>query len=170
MSTIRTWSGCRCRPTSTAPRCATTSLAGGEWEDVQWSADHTQVAFVSTSRDHKREQLRIADAATGEVRDVLEETAPTFYESGNGRVNWRYLPESNEIIWFSERDNWGQLYLYDLATGKLKNQITTGEGNVTQLLRVDEKNRMLYFLGVGREKNRDPYFIHLYRSGSTERI
>jgi dipeptidyl-peptidase 4 len=137
----------------------------GEWEDVQWSADHAQVAFVSTSRDHKREQLRIADASTGVIRDVLEETVPTFFESGNGRVNWRYLPESNEIVWFSERDNWGQLYLYDLATGKLKNQITSGEGNVTQLLRVDQKNRMLYFLGVGREKNRDPYFVHLYRIG-----
>jgi dipeptidyl aminopeptidase/acylaminoacyl peptidase len=137
----------------------------GEWEDVQWSSDLAQVAFVSTSRDHKREQLRIADASTGVVRDVLEETVPTFFESGNARVNWRYLPESNEIVWFSERDNWGQLYLYDLATGKMKNQVTAGEGNVTQLLRVDQKNRMLYFLGVGREKNRDPYFVHLYRIG-----
>jgi len=137
----------------------------GEWEDVQWSPDHAQVAFVSTSRDHKHEQLRVADASTGVVRDVLEETVPTFFESGNGRVNWRFLPESNEIVWFSERDNWGQLYLYDLATGKLKNQITSGEGNVTQLLRVDQKNRMLYFLAVGREKSRDPYFVHLYRIG-----
>ena len=44
-------------------------------------------------------------------------TVATFFESGNGRVNWRYLPASNEVIWFSERDNWGQLYLYDLKTG-----------------------------------------------------
>jgi dipeptidyl aminopeptidase/acylaminoacyl peptidase len=69
------------------------------------------------------------------------------------------------VIWFSERDNWGQLYLHDLQTGTLKHQITHGEGNVTQLLRVDEKNRMLYFLGVGREKGRDPYFVHFYRIG-----
>ena len=69
------------------------------------------------------------------------------------------------MIWFSERDNWGQLYLYDLETGKLKNQITSGDGNVTQLLRVDESRRVLYFLGVGREKGRDPYFTHLYRIG-----
>ena len=124
----------------------------GELEDVQWSPDSSQIAFVSTSRDRKREQLRVADAATGAVRDVLEETVPTFFESGNGRVNWRYLPGSNEVIWFSERDNWGQLYLYDLQTGKLKNQITAGEENVTQLLRVDEKNRMLYFLAAGRER------------------
>jgi len=121
--------------------------------------------FVSSSRDHKKAQLRVADAATGTVREVLEETVTTFFESGNGRINWRYLPVSNEVIWFSERDNWGQLYLYDLRTGKLKRQITRGEGNVTQLLRVDEKSRMVVFQGVGREKGRDPYFTHPYRIG-----
>jgi dipeptidyl aminopeptidase/acylaminoacyl peptidase len=145
--------------------CDDLSCRGGEWADVQWSPDASRLAFVSTSRDHKHEQLRIADAGTGAVRDVLDETVPTFYESGNGRVNWRVLFGSNEVVWFSERDDWGQLYLYDLETGRLKNQITTGEGNVTQLLRVDEKNRMLYFLGVGREKGRDPYFSHFYRIG-----
>jgi hypothetical protein len=30
---------------------------------------------------------------------------------------------------------------------------------------VDEKNRVVYFLGVGKERGRDPYFIHLYRIG-----
>jgi dipeptidyl aminopeptidase/acylaminoacyl peptidase len=136
----------------------------GEWGDVQWNPDGSTVAFVSTSRDHKHEQLRVADAASGAIREVLEEKAETFFESGNGRVNWRYLPASNEVIWFSERDNWGHLYLYDLS-GREKQPITRGEGNVTQLLRVDEKNRQLYFVGVGMEKGRDPYFRHLYRIG-----
>lgn len=145
--------------------CDDVACKPGEWSDVQWSPDTSHLAFVSTSRDHKHEQLRVADAETGEVRDVLHEDVSTFYESGNGAVNWRYLPASNEVIWFSERDNWGQLYLYDLQSGQLKNQITTGEGNVTQVLRVDDKNRMIYFLAVGKEKGRDPYFIHLYRIG-----
>jgi len=69
------------------------------------------------------------------------------------------------VIWFSERDDWGQLYLYDLESGKLKNQITTGEGNVTQLLRIDTDARQLVFQAVGKEKGRDPYFTHLYRVG-----
>jgi dipeptidyl-peptidase-4 len=142
--------------------CDNVACRGGEWSDTQWSEDGQQIAFVSTSRDHKKEQLRIANPATGEVHDVLEESTPTFFESGNGRVNWRHLAASKEFIWFSERDNWGQLYLYD-ANGKLKNQITRGDGNVTQLLRVDEKNRVAYFLAVGREKDRDPYDIHFYR-------
>jgi dipeptidyl aminopeptidase/acylaminoacyl peptidase len=143
--------------------CDHIACRGGSWADVQWSPDSTHVAFVSTSRDHRQEDLKVADAATGEVRDILEESVSTFFESGNGRVNWRYLPESNEVIWFSERDNWGHLYLYDLQTGKLKNQITKGDGNVTQLLHVDEKERTLYFLAVGRENGRDPYFSHFYR-------
>jgi dipeptidyl-peptidase-4 len=138
---------------------------GGEWSDVYWSPDSRKLAFVSSSRDHRRANLKEADVATGEVSDVMEEEVSTFFESGNGGVNWRYLPASNEILWFSQRTNWGQLYLYDLQSRKLKNAITTGEGNVTQVLRVDEKNRVIHFLGVGREKGRDPYFVHLYRVG-----
>ena len=138
---------------------------GGAWDDVQWSPDGSRLVFVSTSRDHKHEILRMADPETGDVRDVFEEKVSTFFESGSGRPNWRFLAATNEVIWFSERDNWGQLYLYAAETGRLKNQITTGEGNVTQLLRVDEKDRVLTFLGVGREKGRDPYFRHLYKVG-----
>src|SRR5204862_592741 len=104
--------------------CDHVACRGGAWADVEWSPDAAHLAFVSTSRDHKREQLRIADATTGAIRDVLEETVATFFESGNGRVNWRYLPASNEAIWFSERGNWGHLYLYDLESGRLKHQIT----------------------------------------------
>jgi dipeptidyl aminopeptidase/acylaminoacyl peptidase len=135
----------------------------GEWVDVQWSPDSRELAFVSTSRDHKHEQLRVADAASGSVRTVLEEKVATFFESGNGRVNWRMLFESKEVLWFSERDDWGQLYLYDLQSGKLKHQVTSGEGNVTQVLRVDQQARTIFFLGMGREAGRDPYFTHLYR-------
>ena len=145
--------------------CDHVACRGGEWADVEWSPDSSQVAFVSTSRDHKQETLRVADAASGAVHDVMEERAATQYESGQGMVNWRFLPESNEIIWYSERSNWGHLYLYDLKTGKLKNPITSGEFVVTQLLRVDDKARVVYFLATGREEGRDPYFTHLYRSG-----
>jgi dipeptidyl aminopeptidase/acylaminoacyl peptidase len=145
--------------------CDHVTCEDNKWADVQWSPDGTQLAFVSSSRDHKRAQLRVADAASGKVRDVLEEKVATYFEGGNDHANWYFLPASNEVIWFSERDNWGYLYLYDLKTGRLKNQITSGEGNVSQTLKVDEKNRLVYFLGVGKEKGRDPYFIHFYRIG-----
>lgn len=132
------------------------------WDDVEWSPDGRHLAFVSTSRDHKQEWLRVADAANGDVREVMQEKVATYFESGNGKVNWKYLPQSNEVLWFSERDNWGQMYLYDLTTGKLKNQITHGDGNVTQVLHVDEKARKIYFLAAGKEPGVDPYFSSYY--------
>jgi len=138
--------------------------SSGTFDDVDWSPDASQLAFLSTSRDHKVEKMRIADAATGKVREVFEESVPTQYESGWGSINWHYLSKTKEIIWFSERDNWGHLYLYDAANGKVKNQITKGDWVVTQLLKVDEKNRVVYFIANGREAE-NPYFSQLCKVG-----
>jgi dipeptidyl aminopeptidase/acylaminoacyl peptidase len=143
--------------------CDDISCYGG-WEDVQWAPDGASIAFASTSRDHKDTWLRVADAATGAVRTVYHEHVPTYFESGNGRVNWKYLPGSNEFIWFSERSDWGHLYLYDLASGTLKHAITAGEGNVTQVLRVDPDSRTVWFRGVGMEDGRNPYYQHFYKA------
>ena len=68
-------------------------------------------------------------------------------------------------MWFSRKDDWGHLYLHDAGDGLQKNRITTGDGNVTQVLRVDEAGRTIYFQGVGKETGRDPYFRHFYKIG-----
>jgi len=143
--------------------CDHISCSGG-WEDVQWAPDGSTLAFASTSRDHRDTWLRIADAATGEVRTVYHEHVPTYFESGNGKVNWHYLPGSGEFLWFSERSDWGHLYLYGLD-GQLKHAVTGGEGNVTQVLRVDPESRTVWFRGVGMEAGRDPYYQHFYKVG-----
>ncbi|MDE2156041.1 MAG: DPP IV N-terminal domain-containing protein [Xanthomonadaceae bacterium] len=137
----------------------------GGWDDVKWAPDGNTLAFVSTSRDHRHEWFRIADARTGAVRTVFEESVPTYYESGNGAVNWRYLPATHEAIWFSERNNWGNLYLYDLITGKLKHAITSGTGNVTEVLKVDPGTRTVWFRGVGRTAGVNPYYQQFWKVG-----
>jgi dipeptidyl-peptidase 4 len=136
--------------------------SGGPYDDHDWNADGSKLAFISTSRDHKIEKVRIADAATGDVREIFEEKVATQYESGQGTINFRFLDKTNEILWYSERDDWGHMYLYDATTGKLKNQITKGPWVVTQLLKVDESNRTIYFNANGKEPGRDPYFSHFY--------
>lgn len=135
---------------------------GGQLADIDWNPDGTEFAFLSTSRDHKISKLQLANATTGAVREIFTETVKTHFESGVNSINWRYLPKTNEILWYSERDNWGHLYLYDAKTGKLKNQITKGNWLVGRLIKVDEKNRKLYFTGYGREKG-NPYFSYLYQ-------
>ena len=66
----------------------------------------------------------VADPETGDVRDVYTETAETYFESGFRGANWRVLPDREEFVWFSEQDNWGHLYLRDLANGTQLRQLT----------------------------------------------
>ncbi len=138
---------------------------GGSFADNEWSADGSTLAFVSTTRDHKQATLRIANATTGEVRTVHTEKVATQYESGQTGINWRYLPNRNAFIWYSEQDDWGHLYLHDLTTGKLKNRITTGNFVVSQIWHIDEEKGIVYFEGKGKEAGRNPYFGHLYKVG-----
>ena len=128
--------------------------------DYAFSPDGTRLALASTSRDHKQTIVRVADTQTGDVRTVMEETVPTQFESITG---WRVLWDTNELLWNSQRDNWSQLYLYDLTTGALKNQVTTGDGPVSEILRIDTKTRMLWYIAQGRESGQDPYLGHAYR-------
>jgi dipeptidyl-peptidase 4 len=134
----------------------------GPWEDVQWATDGKTLAFASTSRDHKTTSVRMADVATGNVRDVFTETVPTFFESGYSHVNWRYLSQRNEILWFSQRNNWGNLYLYDAGTGKLKHAVTQGDWNVDEVLHIDPGTGDMIVSGTGREPSEGPYYRRIY--------
>jgi dipeptidyl aminopeptidase/acylaminoacyl peptidase len=136
----------------------------GKWSDVDFSPDGSKLAFVSTSRDHKDEYVKVADTATGEVRDVYHEHVDSYY-GWQAKTDWKVLWDSNEFLWASERSNWAQYYLYDLTTGELKNQVTHGDGPVFELPYVDEKAKVLYFTATGKEKGVDPYFEQLYSVG-----
>ena len=140
--------------------CSDHIACGGAFGDVEWASDSESLAFVSSSRDHKSAQLRIADPATGAVRDLFEEVETTFFES-NG---WRYLSDSEEIVWSSQRADWSHLYLYDTNTGAVKSQVTSGDWNVLSILDVDEERREITVQGNERESG-DPYFFYYYRIG-----
>ena len=133
----------------------------GSLLDVDWSTDSSHFAFVSSSRDHKTATLKMADATTGKVRTILSEVEESFFESGVSGISWKYLDKSNEIIWFSQRSNWGHLYLVDATTGKIKNQITQGDWTVLELLDINQDTGKLIFTGAGKEGG-DPYFHYLY--------
>ena len=142
----------------------TDHIAGrdGEFLDTQWSDDYSKLAFISTSRDHKEAHLQIADSKTGDVFSLFKENVKTYYESGVRAENWKVLFDSNEFIWYSEKDNWGHLYLYDLSTKKLKNRITSGNWLVRKIMHIDYINREIIFTAGGREKG-NPYHIYLYK-------
>jgi dipeptidyl aminopeptidase/acylaminoacyl peptidase len=135
----------------------------GRFLETEWYPDADSVAFLSVSRDHKRVALRIASADDGGVREVLRDSADTFFLSAEWgeRQNWRVLPESDELIWWDRDTNWGHLYLHDLDSGERRHAITAGNWNVLTVERVDPESRTIWFIGNGREDG-DPYFRYLY--------
>ncbi|MBA17545.1 MAG: S9 family peptidase [Sphingomonas sp.] len=150
-------------------------VCGDGPQDMQWAKDSKTLAFVSTSRDHKVETVRIADADTGAVRDVFTETVPTWFDSGynDEGINWRYLSERGQILWWSQRDDWGHYYLYDAGTGRLVRQVTQGHWNVDHPVFIDERTGKMLIAGVGREPGVDPYYRSIYAvnlNGGTPRL
>jgi dipeptidyl aminopeptidase/acylaminoacyl peptidase len=127
-----------------------------------WSPDGSKLGFVSTDRFHKNSTAKVADTATGEIRTLFTETEATHVQT---RVQWQILWDLKEVVWYSQRDGTANMYLYDLDSAKLKNQITTGLGPVTRVNRIDHDTRTMWYEADGREKGQDPYFTHLYRIG-----
>jgi dipeptidyl-peptidase-4 len=127
----------------------------------RWLSDTSdKLYFTSTNRDFRKVDVCVADATTGISKTLIEERSNVWLSvkplrlTGNGQ----------ELIWWSERDGWGHFYVFD-ATGKLKNQITSGEYVTDQIISLDERARTLYFSANGREHGEDPYYTHLYRIG-----
>jgi dipeptidyl aminopeptidase/acylaminoacyl peptidase len=133
-----------------------------DMSEYLWSPDSSQLAFVSTDRFHKSSAAKVADVGSGEIRTLYSETEQTHVQT---RVQWQILWDTKEVVWYSQRDGTANMYLYDLDSGKLKNQITAGTGPVTRVNRIDHGTRTMWYEADGREKGQDPYFTHLYRVG-----
>ncbi|HET7550337.1 MAG TPA: DPP IV N-terminal domain-containing protein [Gemmatimonadaceae bacterium] len=127
-----------------------------------WHEDGRSLTFEYNQRGHQAYRVIEVDAATGKARAVIDEESPTFFEY-SGKL-YRYdIADGKEIIWMSERDGWNHLYLYDGASGKVKNQITKGNWVVRGVDWVDTTKRQVWFHASGMYQGKDPYFVHYYR-------
>jgi dipeptidyl-peptidase-4 len=130
-----------------------------------WGPRGDQLFAVAFGDNMESAALYVADLATGKVRTVIEESsAPRtdLNSSSYNPPNVRVTQDGREAIWFSQRDGWGHLYLYDVASGALKNRITAGDWLVRDIVKVDERRRRIYFTAGGREPG-NPYYRYLYR-------
>jgi hypothetical protein len=129
---------------------------------LQWRRDSSAFTFDYNERGHQVFRIIEVDAATGRARAVVSEEAKTFFNYSGKRFR-HDVDDGKEVIWMSERDGWNHLYLYDGATGQVKNQITRGEWPVRGVVKVDEKARQIWFSASGMYPGQDPYFVHYYR-------
>jgi dipeptidyl aminopeptidase/acylaminoacyl peptidase len=144
-----------------APSVFFTPIQAG---DAWWSPDGAHVYLIVRSRYAKSMSLNVIDSLTGTSRQLLSETGKTFVESaGLGERPMVYLLANHDILWFSERDGFGHLYLYDGSTGRLKRRLTEGPWTVRNVLHLDQVHGFIYIAANERNPAVDPYYRQIYR-------
>ncbi len=126
--------------------------------DIQWAADGSELLFRRTDRRQRTMQLCAANPATGAVRVVVEETAPTYTEN---RLGLQLLDRHEQIgqaprfrgkaLYETERNGFVNLSLLDLRTGQLT-PLTQNRFDLNAVERVDLADGRVWYL-AGSERN-----------------
>ena len=141
-----------------APELQQTYYGGPLWG---WWEDNNRFYFFEQVRAKKRINFHEYNPENHHVRLIVEEKSDKFLDPW-AQDAW-VLPDSNEVIWPSQRSGKQQYYLYDLTSGKLKNKITQCDCFVRTYRALDKETRTLYYEASGGFDDRDPYLRHLYK-------
>lgn len=126
-----------------------------------WDNDNRHAYFIDQERGGKVVNLVKFDTHTGDTDILITEASDsmvTLIPTSHMHTLLMPLPESNELIWFSERSGWAHFYLYDTVSGTLKNPITSGDWLVRNILHFDTERRELIIQAAGRVQGRNPYY------------
>lgn len=131
---------------------------------LSWSADSDAIYYVRQGRGYLNIDLCIINPETGAARSAISEESGTGIDPSvwRGNSSIRVFAGGSRAIWYSQRDGWGHLYLYDAESGELIRQVTSGSYEVSKLEHVDEQAGMVYFTTMGLAEGRDPYYNHLH--------
>lgn len=138
-----------------------------KWPDQSLSVVHAgknsdKIFFQRKRRTCDEIDICVANTETGESKVLINETAKPYFNDQMYHLS--ILEEGKDIIWWSERTGWGHFYHYD-GEGNLKNQISSGEWVSGRMVKIDTLGRTIYFEGYGKEKDRNPYYAFVYKSG-----
>ncbi|MFK5973722.1 MAG: S9 family peptidase [Flavobacteriaceae bacterium] len=112
-----------------------------------------QLLIQQLNRKQNKSKLYIADALKGSTTSIIEESDKAWvdvFQIGNPYEidytnNFSFLPETNSILWVSEKDGWRHLYQISLE-GKPEVLITKGEYDVIDLKHINSKEGYVYYL------------------------
>nr|WP_315219942.1 S9 family peptidase [uncultured Flavobacterium sp.] len=124
---------------------------------LQWTNDANILSAQVLNRHQDNLDLLFIDGNAATAKVVLNEKDKAYVDVTD---NLTFLKD-NSFIWTSEKDGFNHIYVYD-KTGKLKNQVTKGNWEVTSYYGFDEKNKTIFFQSTENGSiNRDIYSISL---------
>ncbi|MWB95787.1 prolyl oligopeptidase family serine peptidase [Flavobacterium sp. GA093] len=107
---------------------------------LQWTNDSNVLSAQVLNRHQDNLDLLFIDGTTAAAKVVLNEKDKAYVDVTD---NLTFLKD-NSFIWTSEKDGFNHIYVYD-KTGKLKNQVTKGNWEVTSYYGFDEKSKTIFF-------------------------
>lgn len=124
---------------------------------LKWTNDKNVLSAQIINRHQDNLDVLFVDGNSGTKKIILNEKDKAYVEVTD---NLTFLKD-NSFIWTSEKDGFNHIYYYD-KTGKLKNQVTKGNWDVTAYYGFDEKNKTIYYQSVENGSiNRDVYAISI---------
>lgn len=124
---------------------------------IKWTNEANVLSAQVINRHQNNLDLLFVDGTSGTAKVVLNEKDKAYVDITD---NLTFLKD-NSFIWTSEKDGFNHIYHYDKA-GKLKNQITKGNWEVTAYYGLDEKSGTIFYQSVENGSiNRDVYSIKL---------
>lgn len=136
--------------------------------NITWDPSEKYIYAAHLNRDQNHMRLVKYDAATGEkVKLLFEEKDEQFVEPQN-KLQFICANE-NEFIWFSERDGWQHLYLFN-TEGELVKQITKGQWIVKNIIGSDKHANEIYFIGTKDSPIEDHLYKVKVKTGEITRI
>lgn len=121
----------------------TDDVVGHYAYNVQWTPDGSELLLNRTNRRQNVMELTACSPETGKCRAVVREEWPASWVDNTPAM--RFLADGKRFIWASERTGWLNYYLYDLS-GKLLATLTNHEFEVANIVNVDEKAGMLWYM------------------------
>ena len=136
--------------------------------NISWSPDERRIYMAELNRGQDHMQMNCYNVSTGEKEKTLFEEISETYVEPLHPIRFSEVNE-NEFYYLSRKDGWFHIYKYN-TDGKLLQQITKGEWEVTQILGFDEKEKNV-FIQATKE---NPLERHIYRvevkSGEMEKL
>ncbi len=135
--------------------------------NIAWSPDEKYVFIAKINREQNHMWLEQYDATTGDFMKVLfEETNPRYVEPCEPMM---FTPKGDQFLWFSMRDGYKHLYLYNLD-GTLVKQVTKGEYEVEGFIQFDKKGENIFvYANKDNLAGRDAYRVNL-KKGTMDRL
>ncbi len=131
--------------------------------NVTWGPEEKYIYVAHLNRDQNHMRLVKYDVLTGKpVKNLFDEKDNEYVEPENKLI---FLPnDKDKFLWFSERDGWNHLYLYD-TDGKLIKQITKGDWVVLSLNGFDKSGENIFITSTQESPVERHYYKVNLKSG-----